>query len=421
MDGAPVPPGPYGPGTAAGRTPDLLAGVPLLRGRSVAAGQRWVYSAGFNVGPALTDTSRIDSELDDLRRLSDAGARVAVLSHQGRWDDGSARHLDYVARYLQDRLRRPVRYFPENDSAAAQRTALAMRPGEVTLFGNTRFHAGEAADDSALAQRFAALGEVVALAGFSKAHRRHASNVGLTRHLPACVAGSLETEVRRLSSWAARPPAGPSLAVLGGRKPEKTLIGLPGFCRMYDVVVPGGVVLNTVLKVLGYDVGGSDLGSDPRRCAQVTEQVLALPARAVVHVPHTVMIAPVAPRDGRRARRIGVAQGVPDDHMIVDFVPRPWLRSRLRALGARGGRAVLAGTPGCYPQGHRFACRTLLAHLSRPSVDALLVGGDTVAELPWGGASSTGGGSALQILAHGTCTVLDALRGQGRAGGPLLN
>jgi phosphoglycerate kinase len=395
---------------------DPLAGVPLLRDQRVTADQRWVYSAGFNVGPELADTSRIDIELDDIGRLSDAGARVSVLSHQGSWGDGSARHLDYVARYLQDRLQRPVRYFPENASSAAEQVSLAMRPGEVILFGNTRFHAGEAANDPFLAYRFAALGDAVAVAGFSKAHRRHASNAGITRHLPGFVTGSVEKEVRRLSAWAGRATTGPSVAVLGGRKPEKTRIGLTGFCRTYDVVVPGGVVLNLLLRALGYEVGGSELGSDPDRCGHVTEQVLALRERAIIHVPDTVLIAPVAWPEARPARRIKVTQGVPGDHMIVDFVPRTWLCRYLHSLAAEGGRAVLAGTPGCYLQGHRFACRALLSYLSRPAVQALLLGGDTVAELPWQGAFSTGGGSALQFLAEGTCSVLDALRGRGGSG-----
>ena len=72
----------------------------LLRDHPVVPGERWVYSAGFNVGPALTDTGRIDTELDDLRGLAAAGARVALLSHQGSAKDGTARHLDYLAGYL---------------------------------------------------------------------------------------------------------------------------------------------------------------------------------------------------------------------------------------------------------------------------------------------------------------------------------
>ncbi|WP_051835429.1 phosphoglycerate kinase [Streptomyces sp. NRRL S-481] len=390
---------------------DPLGGVPLLSAQRITAGERWIFSAGFNVDAALTSTGRIDSELDDLRRLAGAGARVAVLSHQGSHHNDTATALDHVAGHLSRRLGRQVRYVPENASDAAVRAAEALAPGEIAVFGNTRHHAGEERGDPELARRFALLGDMVAVGGFSKAHRAHASNTGVLRLLPGHAARSLVTEVRLLAPWA-RPEEGVfRAAVLGGRKPEKTLVGMVHAMRTFDLVVPGGVVLNTVLRALGHDLGSSELGSKPDVCLEAVRGVLDAPAKARLHVPRTVWVAPV---DGRRlvgeARPVAVADGVPTGHAVVDFELEPWAVELL----AGAGSAVLAGTPSRYLDGQVRSANAVLSALSRTPGPALLLGGDTVAELPWRGAVSTGGGSALQLLATGTCAVLDALRDNAR-------
>ncbi|WP_406193026.1 phosphoglycerate kinase [Kitasatospora sp. NBC_01560] len=387
---------------------DPLAGIPLLADRPVARGERWIFSAGFNVPRSLSGTARIDSEVADLARLSDAGARVCVLSHQGSHRDGTAEHLPHIAAYLSRVLARPVRYHPQNASDDATRTAARMRDGEIVLFGNTRLHAGEEAGSAELAGRFSLLGDLVAVGGFSKAHRAHASNTGLLDHLPGWAAGSLAAEVRFLAPWAAGPAAPPGgAAVLGGRKPEKTLVGLAGLAGRHDLLVPAGVVLNTVLRARGNDVGASDLGERPRECAEAARAVLAAPGRTRIHLPTTVLTAPADRIATVPATAVEIARGVPPGHAIVDFVVEPWA---LRLL-ARAPRALLAGTPSRYLAGHTTASDAVLRSLSAvPPGSALLLGGDTTAELTWTGPASTGGGSALQFLVEGTSSVLEALR-----------
>lgn len=120
----------------------MNASIPLLADRPVAPGERWIFSAGFNVADGRSDTSRVDSELDDIASLADRGARVAILSHQGRHRDGTARHLDDIAHYVATRLLRPVHYYPDNASSSALTRSQELSPGEVCLFGNTRHHAG---------------------------------------------------------------------------------------------------------------------------------------------------------------------------------------------------------------------------------------------------------------------------------------
>ncbi|MGI5450904.1 phosphoglycerate kinase [Streptomyces sp. CA-243310] len=380
----------------------------LLRDHPVAPGERWVYSAGFNVGPALADTGRIDTELDDLRGLAAAGARVALLSHQGSAKDGTARHLDHLAEYLGRRLGRDVRYLPECSSRQARRWAAELRDGEIALFGNVRLDAGEERGDRELAAALARLGERVAVGGFSKAHRRHASNVGILDFLPGYAASSLLRETELLRPWAAGGGTSGSVAVLGGVKPEKTVVGLESLTRTYDVVIPGGVVLNTLLAVSGYAIGASELGTDAERCATVARTVLGGRRRARIHLPRTVLIA--GP-DGA-TRTVGVEAGVPDGWAIVDFDLEGWAVDAVR----EAGRVLVAGTPGRHSEGNHRAAAAVLGAREPGEPHTLLLGGDTVTELPWTGPRSTGGGSALHYLADGTCAVIEALEDNRKKG-----
>jgi phosphoglycerate kinase len=381
-----------------------------LRGRRIERGERWVYSAGFNVDPELRDTTRIDTELDDIERIAEAGGRVAILSHQGSHADGSAGHLAHVAAYLGRRLRRPVAYCPDNASAAAAERSVAMRDGEVVLFANTRLHEGEERADPDLARRFAELGDCVAVGGFSKAHRSHASNVGILEFRRGYAASSLSSEIARLAPWAEPRTDRRSVAVVGGLKREKVEVGLASFMQRYDLVIPGGAVLNAVLRARGHAIGASELGE----CDGATlRSVRTRPARAELHVPSRVVVARPRPGGGYgEAQTVAVADGVPRDHAIVDFELEPWVRDRLRDLAAARGRAVLVGTPTLYRAGFRSASDRLLRALGAPGVESILMGGDTLADLPWSGNRSTGGGSALHYIARGSLPVVDALRAQ---------
>jgi phosphoglycerate kinase len=375
--------------------------VASIRTARIRAGDRWVFSAGFNVDARLSSTERIDEELDDLAMLAGRGARVAVLSHQGKHGDGSATHLGHVARYLGSRLGRRVDYFPENASPTARRRAGAMRPGEVVVFGNTRHHAGEERDDPALGRAFARLGDALVLGGFSKLHRAHASNDAILRHLPAHLASSVERAVAELDGWTR--PEGRSLAVIGGVKAEKAEIGLPHLARHYERVIPAGTVLNAVLRAAGMDVGDSSLGERPARALAAARSVLTGPSSHRLVLPARLIVA----GDHGEVRRIAVGDPVRRRERIVDF------EFPTAALGPldEPTRVLVAGTPSAAHEGHRHAARAVERCCGDPRATALLLGGDTVHDLPAAVARrSSGGGSALALIATGSAAALDALR-----------
>lgn len=379
--------------------------------RSVVRGQRWIFSAGFNVTDGLVEMSRVDSELADLTSLAEAGARVSVLSHRGMREDGGHLGLQDVAEYLSRRLGRAVRYLPECTGGAAVRASHTQQPGGVSLYGNTRQHEGELTNSPATARAFAELGDAVVVGGFSKAYRHHASNVGILSFLPGYAASSLATEVSRLEPWVSPGRAARTVAVLGGSKPEKTDVGLPYALREYDVVVPGGVVLNNILRQRGVEVGASSRGAEPTGAALAStvrtgsRPRLHLPTRVVITHGHCQVCA----------RTVEVSDGVPPGWRIVDFHHEPWLRAELAQLARDGGSVLIAGTPSLHARGFGEATEPFLRIIASDAVRAILLGGDTVAECDYAGETSAGGGSALHYLLHGDLPVLSALRRSSQA------
>ncbi|MEZ5077272.1 MAG: phosphoglycerate kinase [Solirubrobacterales bacterium] len=392
------------------RLPAGLGSVELLREQRVRRGERWVYSAGFNVVDPNRDGGRLKAELEDLDYLASGGARVAVLSHWGKFGKAGDHSLRKVAAWLQDRLGRDVGYFPELASQRARVRARGLEPGELVLFGNTRSLPGEEANDPWLARRFAALGDRVAIGGFSKAHREHASNAGILDYLPGYLAQSLVREFELLAPWRQGTAAGLSVAAIGGVKAEKVAAfeRLAGSC---DVLVPGGSVLNALLRTRGRRIGASALPEADAAVARLAA-VLEREGPARIHLPRTVVVAPLDRPAATEA--VAVADGVPDGFAIVDFALEPWLCELLAAMAEGGGRILVAGPPALCGHGYSLAVRPLLRAASAPAVESLLVGGDTAAELPWSGPASAGGGSALHYLIHGECPVVEVLAAKTR-------
>lgn len=388
-----------------------LAGIEMLREKHIRPGERWIYTAGFNVPGDLSDTSRVDVEVADIDRLARAGACVAILAHQGSFGAGTARALDDVAALLARRLERPVRYVQSAASEAAVQAAEEMRPGDVTLFGNTRLEPGEERDDPALAERFALLGDQVAVGGFCKAHRAHASNSALLRLRPGFAADSLLSEIEMLAPWAGSAPGVASLAVLGGRKLEKVTIGLCDLPHSYEAIVPLGCVLCTVLMALGIGVGCSDLGEHPERRLAAAKEALKGTVPSWLRLPSRTVIARPTPAGGfEEVHVVDPLGGVPASHSIVDAILDEHVLSGLRDGGSGRVRMILAGPPGISEHGFSTGAMSVTRQLAEPHTEGLSLGGDTSALLRFAGAKSTGGGSALQLIASGSLAVLDTLR-----------
>lgn len=398
----------------------IRAQVPHLGDVRLGAGDRWVYSAGFNVGADLRDTKRIDEELPDLACLVNAGCAVALLAHQGNARDGSAGSLDHVAGYLQHKLGRNVGYVPQCVGDAAQKAVRELRPGEIVLLGNTRFEGGEERNDPELARIFGSYGDRAVVGGFCKAHRSHASNVGLLRWLPGFASTGLISQAEVLLPWIGKQEGCLSIAAFGGLKREKTTMGLRGLIAHYDHIIVGGAVLNLILAAQGRRLARSLLSGGDGAPLEAMREILDGPEAHKIILPERLLAIPTDPhgrlRPGAPASVIAASSDVPDNHAIVDWEPGPGHLALTARLHRDGGRLLVAGPPSAGLLGYRKAISFLEKTLRSELVDGIVLGGDSTMEIRHHGATSSGGGAALELLSRGTTAVFEAVRATASAG-----
>ena len=384
--------------------------VRLLQKETIHPGDRWIYVTDANIkvkDGKLKNTDRLDVELDDIAHIADQGGIVLILAHKGRFKDGDADSLKPHADYFSLKLKRPVPYFEYNTGEVAITFAKGLAPGSIAVMGNTRGHIGEEKNDLALAKEFSMLGSYIAVGGFGKAHRKDASNYGLLDYLPGSLADSQVKEMVLLGPWAGKENKY-SVVVLGGVKKEKITTGLLGFAKTYDSIIPGGIVLNTVLKAKGYDVGDSLLDDEGKTFEKETLEILNSQEGSKICIPDEVIIAK---KEGFiDAKRINIQDGVPKGYMIVDYVLPSSGKESLDRVVLEHGRMIVAGTPGIYQSGFRIATDEVMNAMNNSAVQAIVLGGDTAAEVAFNGKVSTGGGSALYFVANGTTPVFEKLK-----------
>jgi phosphoglycerate kinase len=391
--------------------------IARLQETRINEGNIWIYVADFNVkhkGTDLKNTDRIDVEIADTKYILSQGGVAVFLAHKGRFKDRDTEDLDFVVPHLSDKLGVGVAYFPENNTPTAVQFVQGLRPGTAAIMGNTRKHEGEERNDPHLASQFARLGQYAAIGGFGKAHRAHASNVGIQEFIPSYATESQLKEMVLLAPWAGKNLSTYSVAVLGGVKKEKITTGLVGFAQIYDAIIPGGIVLNTILKVKGYDIGASLIEDSGKTFEREVKEVLVGQYGAKVHIPGKVIVARHKNGQYQDAHTIEVANGVAEGYMIVDYLLPSSATDSLDRMVEENGRLILAGTPGIYVAGFKSATEAVLTRMERNSANCVMLGGDTVSEVPYDGPRSTGGGSALHFVANGTTPVLEALKANKR-------
>jgi phosphoglycerate kinase len=372
-------------------------------------GKRVLLRADLNVpvkDGVVGDTTRIDRLAPTIEALLDKGAAVVVMSHFGRPKGGPDPNLSL--RPVLDPLRRalggPEIAFAEDCiGEAAERVAGALRPGQLALLENLRFHPEEEKNSADFARKLAALGDVYVDDAFSAAHRAHASIAALAGMLPAAAGKLMQAELEALSA-ALEHPARPVLALVGGAKVSTKLDLLRFVIGKVDVLAIGGAMANTLLFAQGVNVGRSlcerDMGDSAR-------QLLALAAarRCRVILPEDAVVAAEL-RTGVAARSVAVG-AVPYDMMILDIGPKT-VASIGGALDA--AKTLLWNGPlGAFetaPFDHgTVAIAQKAAELTRAGrLRSVAGGGDTVAALAAAGVIddlsyvSTAGGAFLEWL-----------------------
>jgi phosphoglycerate kinase len=257
-------------------------------------GRRVLVRADLNVpmrDGKVTDTLRIDRQAPTIRELADKGARVIVLSHFDR-PKGKvvpAMSLKPVAEPLASAIGRPVAFAGDCVGDVAKAAVAKLKDGDVLLLENTRFHAGEEANDADFAKQVAALGDIFVNDAFSAAHRAHATTEAIAHLMPAAAGRSMEQELVHLDK-ALGDPERPVMAVIGGAKVSTKIELLENLVSKVDVLVIGGAMANTFLAAENREVGKSLVERDHIETAQRVI-ALATDAGAVIILPVDVVVA----------------------------------------------------------------------------------------------------------------------------------
>mgnify|MGYP006280900471 CR=1 FL=1 len=232
------------------------------------SGSRVLMRVDFNV-PLDKETGEITNDLRIRRALPtiefarERGGRVILMSHLGRpgGERDESLSLRPVAERLGELLEAEVAFAPDCVGASAEEAVAALEDGDVLMLENTRFHAGEKANDADFAQQLASLADLYINDAFGTAHRAHASTAGVAEHLPSAAGFLIEKEVEYLSR-ATENPEHPYVAVMGGAKVSDKIQVIRNLLDKVDAMLIGGAMAYTFLKQQGVEVGNSLVEDD---------------------------------------------------------------------------------------------------------------------------------------------------------------
>ncbi len=365
--------------------------------------KRVLVRVDFNVpmeSGRVTDDRRIRAALPTITYLLDHGASVILMSHLGRPKDGPDPKfaMGPVAVKLSELLNRPVKKFDDCVGPDVEAGVKAMRPGDVALLENTRFHPEEKKNNAAFATQLAALGQIYVNDAFGSAHRAHASTTGVTDSLRPAVAGFLlERELEYLGGALANPSR-PFLAIMGGAKISDKIAVIENLLAKVDSLLIGGGMANTFFVAQGYDVGNSLVEAE---AVAVAKELLAEHAEKLI-LPVDCVVATEFKADAES--RVVPVDEVPPGWMILDIGPATVAHFANRLAAAK--TVVWNGPMGVFEflrfaEG-TFAVARALAELK--DATTIIGGGDSAAAVEQAGLAgkmshiSTGGGASLEFL-----------------------
>jgi phosphoglycerate kinase len=364
-------------------------------------GKRVLVRVDYNVpikDNNVTDDTRIVAAMPTLEYLLDHGAAVILFSHLGRPKGGPdpKYSLRPVAAYLSGLLGKPVAFAEDCVGPSVEAAVKALKPGDVLLLENTRFHPEEEKNDPDLAKKMAGLADIYVNDAFGSAHRAHASTEGVAHYLPAVAGFLMEKEIQYLGQAIANPKR-PFIAILGGAKISDKIGVIKNLLTKADQVLIGGGMANTFFKAQGYPVGDSLFEEE----ALDTARKLLKSGNTHLRLPVDVVIGDRF--DAEAEMKIMPMGPVPDGWRILDIGP-----ASVEVFGKALSKAktiVWNGPMGVF-EFPRFAEGTIGVAKAVASSKAVSIigGGDSVAAINQAGLAdkithiSTGGGASLEML-----------------------
>ena len=368
-------------------------------------GRRALVRVDFNCpikDGVVTDDTRIRAALPTIKYLRDRGARVVLLSHLGRPKSGPEPKysMQPVVRALEKLLGAPVTFLPDPTSPDTIPVTKRLPRGAVAVAENTRFYPGEEENDPALAEKFAALGDLYVNDAFGSAHRAHASTEAVARILKPAVSGFLmERELRYLGE-ALHQPKRPFVAVLGGAKISGKIDLIEALLPKVDRVLLGGAMACTFFAAMGLETGKSLV--EPGRL-DLARELMAKAGDKLVLPVGAVIARELAPNvETRTVKR----ESIPEGWAVYDIDKET--EGSFASIIEGAGTVVWNGPMGVFetpPFDHgTLAVANSLAAATVNGAITVIGGGDSAAAVAQAGLSdkvthvSTGGGASLEFL-----------------------
>ncbi len=375
-------------------------------------GKRVFVRCDFNVpldGTRITDDRRIVEALPTLRHVLEQGGSLVVASHLGRPKGGPdpKYSLAPVAARLTELLGEPVTLLSDCVGPIVEQACSALKPGEIVLLENVRFHSEEEANDPAFAAALAGLADVYVNDAFGTAHRAHASTEGVAHHLPAYAGFLMEKEIEYLGKAVANPQH-PFVAVLGGSKVKDKIAVIEQLIGKVDTLILGGGMAFTFLHAQGHPIGKSLLDATNLEFAK---DMLAKHGDKIL-LPTDVVVATELSPEATTA--VASVAAIGEDQIGADIGP---VTTAEFARAIRSAQTVVWNGPMGVFEMTPFAAGTVgvAQALAECGATTIVGGGDSAAAIEQFGFAdrvshvSTGGGASLEFLEGKTLPGIAAL------------
>jgi len=368
-------------------------------------GKRVLVRVDFNVPldeeGRITDDRRIEASLATIRYLIERGAKTILVSHLGRPKGVDEKlRMDAVARRLEQLLGQPVRKLDDCVGSEVEAAVQAMKPGDVILLENVRFHPEEEKNDPGFAKQLASPAEMYVNDAFGTAHRAHASTEGVTHYLSPCVAGLLMHREIEVMGAALSNPERPFVAILGGAKVSDKIPVIENLITKVGTLLLGGGMAYTFFKAQGKQIGTSLCDDES---LDLCREILAKAKQAGIRLdlPSDVVVVPELKAEA--PAQVVPVDKIPKDQMGVDIGPAT--RKAFADVILEAKTVIWNGPMGVFElEPFAAGTRAVAEAMALSNATTIVGGGDSAAALEQLGYAdrmthvSTGGGASLEFL-----------------------